>query len=512
MEQTQITQQTSTTLPLRGELTHDAPAPKALRRRSSYAPLQWALEGRGWGLLRPTVDFVLLCVAVVVSLGGVHGALHVSAVSAPLLALPPLVLLLFYLRGLYRTRLRALVLDGVVPVLSAVSVAAMAVAILGSSLNGQVPSQSDWLRAWFFALLAVGLGRVVLSSAQRWARARRLVGKPVLIMGAGMVGAQVARRLESHPEYGLSPVGFLDEDPRSVAEVGGRDVPVLGTIEDLDETVERTGVRSLIVAFSSVADARVSRLIQHCQERGIEVSVVPRMFDTINHRMGYDTVGGLPLLSFTAVDPNGLHFAIKHALDRLLALLLLILLSPVILCAAVAVRLSSPGPALFTQRRVGRDGKVFDFYKFRSMRMTPGQTEPSGEEPTGLEFLLAGDIAPGGVEGQDRRTTVGRFLRGTSVDELPQLFNVLRGDMSLVGPRPERPAFVELFRQDIIRYGDRHRVKSGITGWAQVHGLRGQTSLADRVELDNYYIAHWSLGLDLKILALTLAALFRHAE
>jgi lipopolysaccharide/colanic/teichoic acid biosynthesis glycosyltransferase len=183
----------------------------------------------------------------------------------------------------------------------------------------------------------------------------------------------------------------------------------------------------------------------------------------------------------------------------------------VILAAAVAVRLSSPGPAFFRQRRVGRDGKVFDFYKFRSMRVE-GHAQNAAQDASALDFLLGGDTAPGGVEGEDRRTAVGRFLRSTSLDELPQLFNVLRGDMSLVGPRPERPEFVELFRQDIIRYGDRHRVKSGITGWAQVHGLRGQTSLAERVEWDNYYIAHWSLGLDLKILALTLVALFRNAE
>jgi len=168
-------------------------------------------------------------------------------------------------------------------------------------------------------LLAVALGRVVLSLTQRWARARRLVGKPVLIMGAGVVGAQVARRLESHPEYGLVPVGFLDKDPRSIAEVGGRDVPVLGTVEDLDETVVRTGVKNLIVAFSSVADAQVSRLIQRCQQLGIEVSVVPRMFDTINNRVGYDTVGGLPLMSFTTVDPRGIQFAFKHAFDRIFA-------------------------------------------------------------------------------------------------------------------------------------------------------------------------------------------------
>ncbi len=502
--------QTSTTLPLRGELRHDAPSPLVLRSRTFAGPLQWALEGRGWEIVRPAVDFILASVAVLIVLGGPSGVVNVSPVRAPLLALPPLVLVLFYLRGLYRTRLRALVLDGLVPALSTVSVAAMAVAVLGMLFNDQVPSQGDWLRCWFFALVGVGLGRMALALAQRRARALRLVGKPVLIMGAGVVGAQVARRLERHPEYGLAPIGFLDEDPRSVAEVGGRDVPVLGTVEDLDRTVERTGVKHLIVAFSSVADARVSRLIQRCQELGVEVSVVPRMFDTINDRVGYDTVGGLPLLSFNAVDPKGLQFAIKHALDRVLALALLIVFLPVIVGAAIAVRLSSPGPVLFRQRRVGRDGKEFDFYKFRSMRVARGQED--GEEPSALDFLLAGDIAPGGVEGEDRRTAVGRFLRSTSLDELPQLFNVLRGDMSLVGPRPERPEFVELFRQDVMRYADRHRVKSGITGWAQVHGLRGQTSLAERVEWDNYYIAHWSLGLDLRILALTVLALFRNAE
>ncbi len=520
MDPPHITQQTSTALPLRARLSPDAPWPKALGPGSFRGPLQWALEGSGWTVVRQSVDFALLCVAVVLAQGGLHATLHTPAVRAPLLALPPLVMLLFHLRGLYRTRLRALVLDGIVPVISGVSVGAMAVEMIGLFANGRVPDQSVWVRAWLFAIVGVAFGRVALSLTQRWARANRLVGKPVLIMGAGVVGAQVARRLESHPEYGLVPVGFLDEDPRSIAEVGGRDVPVLGTVEDLDETVSSTGVKNLIVAFSSVADARVSRLIQRCQELGVEVSVVPRMFDTINNRVGYDTVGGLPLMSFTTVDPRGVQFALKHAGDRIFAFLLLIVLSPVMLCVAIAVALSSPGPVLFRQRRVGRDGKVFDFYKFRSMRVPARQAEPSDrqfaesadEEVGALEFLLGGDTAPGGVEGIDRRTPVGRLLRRTSLDELPQLLNVLRGDMSLIGPRPERPEFVKLFRQDVVRYGDRHRVKSGITGWAQVHGLRGQTSLAERVEWDNYYIANWSLGLDVKILALTLATLFRNAE
>ncbi|MGH2903719.1 MAG: nucleoside-diphosphate sugar epimerase/dehydratase, partial [Solirubrobacteraceae bacterium] len=306
MNPPRISQQASTTLPLTGQLpaARDAPGPKALRGGLFGGPLQWLLEGRGWGILRPLVDFVLLCAATVFAFGGVDATLNAPAVRAPLLLLPPLVMLLLYLRGLYQTRLRALVLDGVAPVVSAVSVAAMTVAMLGLFLNGHVPSQTDWVRTWLFALLAVGAGRAALSLAQRWARAKRLVGKPVLIMGAGLVGSQVARRLENHPEYGLAPIGFIDDDPRSIAEVGGREMPVLGTVDDLDETVRVTGVRNLIVAFSSVADARVSRLIQRCQELGIEVSVVPRMFDTINDRVGYDTVGGLPLMSFTTVQPR----------------------------------------------------------------------------------------------------------------------------------------------------------------------------------------------------------------
>jgi exopolysaccharide biosynthesis polyprenyl glycosylphosphotransferase len=475
--------------------------------------LQWLFEGTGWNLLRPTVDLLLMSVGVIVALGGVGATFEVSSGSAPLLALPPIALLLLYLRGLYRTRLRSMILDAVVPVISAVSVAAMAVVMFGSFSNGMVPSPHDWIRAWLFALLGLGLGRSTLALAQRFARSRRLVGKPVLIMGAGLVGSQVARRLDNHPEYGLAPVGFLDDDPRSIAEVGGRDVPVLGTAEDLDKIVERTGVRNLIVAFSSVADARISRLIQRCQELDIEVSVVPRMFDTINDRVGYDTVGGLPLLSFSGVNPKGVQFAVKHVIDRVSATLLLLGLSPVIALAAIAVRLNSPGPVLFRQRRVGRDGTEFDLYKFRSMRAASVPVvQAAGADIGALENMLGVDTAPGGVEGEDRRTLVGRVLRRTSIDELPQLFNVLRGDMSLVGPRPERPEFVELFGRDIARYGDRHRVKSGITGWAQVHGLRGQTSLAERVEWDNYYIAHWSLALDLKIALLTIVALFRKAD
>jgi exopolysaccharide biosynthesis polyprenyl glycosylphosphotransferase len=278
---------------------------------------------------------------------------------------------------------------------------------------------------------------------------------------------------------------------------------VLGTPDDLDWIAQLTAAEHVVIAFSSEPDERLVDLVRRCEALGLEVSLVPRLFESLNHRATYEPLGGTPMIGLRSVHLKGWQFALKHAFDRLAAAVLILIFSPLMGAIALAVRLSSPGPVVFRQRRVGRDGTVFDLYKFRSMRMP---------EPQADGFRPDQGSAPGGVEGTDRRTLIGRLLRRTSLDELPQFFNVLRGDMSLVGPRPERPEFVELFESDIRRYGDRHRVKSGVTGWAQVHGLRGQTSLADRVEWDNYYIEHWTLGLDLKILALTVLAVLRSAE
>jgi lipopolysaccharide/colanic/teichoic acid biosynthesis glycosyltransferase len=185
-------------------------------------------------------------------------------------------------------------------------------------------------------------------------------------------------------------------------------------------------------------------------------------------------------------------------------------LSPVLAAVALAVRLSSPGPVLYRQARMGRDGRQFHLLKFRSMMVDAVDLPPRA--PAAAPGDENDVVGPGGVEGADRRTPIGRFLRRTSLDELPQLWNVLMGDMSLVGPRPERPEFVEEFGGRLERYKDRHRVKSGITGWAQVHGLRGKTSMADRIEWDNYYIENWSLWLDFKVLLMTIVAVFRGAE
>ena len=252
-------------------------------------------------------------------------------------------------------------------------------------------------------------------------------------------------------------------------------------------------------------------MMRRCEALGLQVSFVPRFFESVNVHLALEHLGGLPLFGLRPIDPKGWQFAIKHVFDRMLAGFLLVLLAPLLAGLALATRLSSPGPVLFRQRRIGRDGHGFDMLKFRSMRLAPA-APPRWPPRAARSSAVPADVAPGGVEGDDRRTWVGTLMRSTSLDELPQLFNVLRGDMSLVGPRPERPEFVELFGSRIDRYEDRHRVKSGVTGWAQVHGLRGKTSLRDRVEWDNYYIENWSLGLDFKILVMTVAAMLQRAE
>jgi exopolysaccharide biosynthesis polyprenyl glycosylphosphotransferase len=509
MERPQINSQVASPAQIHTQTGHTAPPPTPLPRPSVSGALQWLLQGKGLSLLRPSADLCFSAVAVLAAIGG-PAAVHRHSARTLLLLLPVLIVVVFYMQGAYRRTLRARSIGRIGALVAGVSIADTLVLVLGVLLTGKYPGAEVWLRAWAFALLGVVLGRGVMAGLNSWGRGRGIVGRRVLIVGAGVVGARIARSLERRPEYGLEPVGFLDEDPLADGAIDGCNLPVLGTPDDLEQAVRHSGVKDVVVAFSSVGDARLNGVIQTCQDLDLNVSVVPRMFDTINDRVHYDTVGGLPVLSLGIVDPKGFKFAIKHLLDLVIGLGALVAFAPVMVLAALAVRLTSPGPILFKQLRVGRDGKSFELYKFRSMRIDPTYDEEPASDPS--RFMPGHDTAPGGVEGQDRRTAVGRVLRRTSVDELPQLFNVLRGQMSLVGPRPERPEFVELYSRGVARYDDRHRVRCGITGWAQVSGLRGQTSLAERVEWDNYYIGNWSLRLDARILAMTVLAVFRKAE
>lgn len=467
----------------------------ALRRSAPRAP-ERLFDDRHWQRRRLLIELLLLYAGSAAALFASR-APHLPAYWVLGIVFPLLVVAMLDARRSSQERIDGSVLDLAVQILGVISIASMAMIGLGATLGAPSPIGFS-LRLWVFAAGYLGAGRLILHWFRREARIAGIVCTPTLIVGAGVIGVQVARRLEATPAYGLRPVGFIDADPLPPGLAHGR-LPVLGGPGDLVSAIGDTGARRVILAFSSAPDSLLVDRIRECQRLGVTVSLVPRMFESVSQRSRLEHVGGVPLLSLDAVDPYGWQFAVKHAVDRVVSLLVLVALAPAILAIAVAVRWSSPGSVFFRQRRVGRDGHRFDLLKFRTMR----QEIPAGS------FVLSDGVAPGGVEGVDRRTGIGRFLRRTSLDELPQLINVLRGDMSLVGPRPERPEYVEHFVQDVERYGDRHRVKAGITGWAQVHGLRGQTSIADRVEWDNYYIRNWSLGLDLRILALTVGEILR---
>jgi exopolysaccharide biosynthesis polyprenyl glycosylphosphotransferase len=399
-----------------------------------------------------------------------------------------------------RRQLRLDAFDEVRDVVFATALAGIALMATMVVFSSDRAVASDALRIWATTTVLLVPGSLALSKLEVRRRAAG-AAQLALIVGAGRVGQLTARRLQQQPELGLRPVGFLDKAPISLNGASA-DLPVLGASWDLEEVVRRHGISHAIFTFSTAPHDVLLRMISRCVELGVSVSLVPRLFEKIPTRLSIDHVGGLPLISIFPSDPMGWQFRVKYGLDRVLAAVLLIVLSPLLAAAALAVVVSLGWPVLYRQRRVGRDGQEFEMLKFRSMYGA------HDDEPTPI---LPPDTAPGGVEMSDRRTRTGKVLRRTSIDELPQLINVLRGEMTLVGPRPERPEFAARFERNVHRYSERGRVKSGITGWAQVYGLRGQTSLSDRVEWDNYYIENWSFWLDVKILIQTVWTVLRFA-
>jgi exopolysaccharide biosynthesis polyprenyl glycosylphosphotransferase len=463
-------------------------------------------------VLTVTIDVLAATAAVVI--GVLWAASDPSAYENGEYAVPiwltalfvPTVIALLGARSLYRRRLDRRVLDEVGPIETTITVAAVLLLTVLVSYYEETRPGPTVVRVWICAAVLMAVGRLIHATSQRrHRRSDNRLAAPTLIVGNGRVAHQIIERLAASPEYGLAPVGLLDvESPHSGTESALEpDTPYIGSPDAIEEAVLNTGAECIVIAFSRVPDELLTTVVRVAHRKGLRVWVVPRMFDIIGERARFDHIGGLPLLALPYTNPHGWQFTGKHVIDRVLSALGILAISPVFLTLMVLVRLSSPGPIFFRQERVGRDGRVFDCLKFRSMR------PPLASD---ADFELQSGAAPGGVEGVDRRTKIGRFMRSTSLDELPQLINVLKGEMSLVGPRPERAEFVELFEIQIRRYGDRHRVKAGVTGWAQVHGLRGQTSIADRAEWDNYYIENFSLALDIKILALTVLAVFRGAE
>jgi exopolysaccharide biosynthesis polyprenyl glycosylphosphotransferase len=379
----------------------------------------------------------------------------------------------------------------------------MAVTFVRVLFGDEPYAASQVLRESLFAVVYLSAGRYAAQIVELRLRSGGAGGSPTLIVGAGRVGHLLATRLLDSPEIGLRPVGFVDDQPLEGEHTPG--CPILGRISELGPVVTGSKVEHAILSFSRASHDEALAISRQLHEMGVSVSVVPRLFEGLPDRTSLDRVGGLPLLRIQPSNPRGWQIKVKYACDRILAGLAILLASPIMIGIGLAVMVTMGRPIFFRQRRVGLDGHEFEMLKFRSMN--GGGPDPSSAQA--LQEAFDRGMAPGGVEGKDRRTKLGAFLRRTSLDELPQLINVLRGDMSVVGPRPERDNIVPLFEQSVRRYEDRHRVKSGITGWAQVHGLRGQTSLVDRVEWDNFYIENWSLWLDLKIMLMTVLAVFR---
>ena len=364
------------------------------------------------------------------------------------------------------------------------------------------------IRFWVLAAALTSAGRVGLQAAEQIARrARPTAEGATLIVGAGRVGHLAAERLLAEPQLGLRPIGFLDKEPLSAVDVGGRELPVLGASWDLEAVVSEHGVEQVLVAFSTAPSHVVLDLVRRCWRLGVSVMIVPRLYEVEGRRTRTEHLGALPVVSLRPSDPRGWQFGIKYSVDRVVAAISLLVLAPFLAVVALTILVTSGRPIFFRQRRIGRDGQTFEMLKFRTM---DGDPSSSGEwDASWAASILGGAHAAGrpSLAPASRVTPVGRVLRKFSIDELPQIWNVLRGEMSLIGPRPERDHYVERFEDAIYRYPDRHRVKSGLTGWAQVNGLRGETSLADRIEWDNFYIENWSPWLDLKILVKTIPAL-----
>jgi exopolysaccharide biosynthesis polyprenyl glycosylphosphotransferase len=414
----------------------------------------------------------------------------------PYLALFPIIALVwpvvFYFRGLLQGRpLRSRVEEA----FSVTVAVALAMLVLLAGLAFYRDFTYSRLTLGLFAVLDVVV--VVLARAAFWSVMARVWSsrrrQRALIAGAGELGRMVAEKLQLHRELGLDVAGFLDDDPgKAAAEYGG--LRVLGALDDLEAVTRSAGVDLLFVALPVGAQHKAIRLLKRAEPLLLDVRVVPDLLQYYSLKAALEDLDGIPVINLTQIPLAGWNSFAKRAFDIVVAGVALFFLWPLLAAIAFAIWLEDRASAFYRQLRMGLDGTPFLIIKFRTM-------VPDAEVLTGPRFAVPND---------PRTTRVGGWLRRLSLDELPQLLNVLKGDMSLVGPRPERPEFVARFRERYPEYMSRHRVRAGITGWAQVHDLRGNSSIRKRIAYDLYYIDNWSLALDFKILWLTLLRFWRH--
>ena len=395
------------------------------------------------------------------------------------------ILIVFLMQRLYYRRHNAPYLDEFYTLFGAVSIATlMSVAFTSLLFRDQI-DYHRWMMIylWALTLLLVTLGRILVTRALRLLQARGIGQGRVLLIGTGDAGRMILQKILHTPNLGYHIVGVVDSNV-SAAPVEA--VPLLGTPADIPQIIEDYRVDEVIVALPEASHQEILGIVSMCEREKVSIRVFPDVFEIMANEVSISDFGGLPLLTVRDVALRGWKLALKRTVDVVGASLTLLFISPVMMLTALLIKLESPGPVFYVQERMGLDAKPFPMLKFRSMR---ADAETNGPGWT--------------VKNDPRRTRFGAIIRRISLDELPQFINVLVGDMSLVGPRPERPVYVEQFRQRIPRYMDRHREKAGLTGWAQVNGLRGDTSVVERTKYDVWYIENWSLALDFKIMIQT---------
>ena len=344
---------------------------------------------------------------------------------------------------------------------------------------------------WALATLFTVGQRITLRFLLREARRKGYNLRYMLVVGAGKVAGDLASRVRLHQELGVQLLGCLSKEGDEKRGPGG--VPIVGRYADVGKFVGRTDLDQIVVALPLEDHQLLPSIMEQLKDSIVDIKIIPDLYQFASLGGAIEEFEGLPVISLQECPLDGINLFTKRAVDVVLGSLLLVAFSPLMLLLALLVKLTSRGPVLFKQERVSFDGSKFSIVKFRTMSINAESKGPGWTKP-----------------GDARVTALGRILRSTSLDELPQLLNVLKGDMSIVGPRPERPVFIQEFRRRIPRYMLRHKVPAGITGWAQVHGWRGDTSIDKRIEYDLYYIENWSLFLDLKILWLTLFRGFKN--
>ena len=337
--------------------------------------------------------------------------------------------------------------------------------------------------AWLLNILLLTIGRTLHAQVQWKAQARGIGDDRVLLIGGGDTGRMILQRIQANPKFGFQVIGVIDNSSsRSILNV-----PILGSVVDIPRIIDEYAVDEVIIALPENTHQELIGIISLCEREKVGIRVLPDAFGIMASEVTIGYLGGLPLVTIRDVALQGWKLTLKRGMDLVGSAIGLVILSPFLLLVALLIKLDSPGPVFYTHERMGLDAKSFKILKFRSMREDAEKFGPGWT-----------------VENDPRRTKLGAFIRRTNIDELPQLINILFGEMSLVGPRPERPVYVEQFRQMIPRYMDRHREKAGMTGWAAVNGLRGNTSIEERTKYDLWYIENWSLALDFKIIIRTL--------